>query len=508
MSVEHRLHPKTGKDQYKVRYRWRDETGKLKSSDTGWFNSIKEAQKNADQLKTAKESDSALKITNKREAYIKTVFKEMYVKELDEKNKNILLDTTTLAYNLWRRAFTIEKYYIPEEVRYTKINEITPRTFRIWADYINNTKLAGVTVHKYIECLFHFNRWLADKGYYTDSSLEMSIDTMLCRFNTKDKKIGVRKDRYLLGMDEVEKITSYWKGKGLGTFFNFYHYTLYYALAYTGTRPEEMRALQWKFVDLAPEHRVIHIENAIPDQEVEAKAIERTKKGIYFTKTPQSVRGIPIFDFIYQLLKDYRESYKYEFKLGEEDMGDCFVFPHLNHNHSFDPHMFAGRGIWLKYLKKTIKEVNIPNTDIAMFRHACATFLVAPEPDGLGFSEEQVMAFFGHLTTQQLQITYAKLEAQQKTKRLKKVFKGYYNPDEDVEENKKNAAKERMLQRVSGDNEKEQHDARRDRIWLQIVQAILQQRPYYYKPEDEDIISELAPKLENYNVEIIKEEDH
>lgn len=505
MSVEHRVNPKTKEDQYRVRYRWRNEEGRLCGSKTGWFPSIAKAQKNADQLKAAKEADSALKITNKREAYIKTVFKDMYVKELDEKYQNTSLDTTTKPYNLWRRAFTIEKYYIPEEVRYTKINEITPRTFRIWADHINNTKLAGATVHRYIECLFHFNRWLADKGYYTDSSLEMSIDTMLCRFNTKDKKIGARKDRYLLGMDDIEKITGYWKAKGLGTFFNFYHYTLWYALAYTGTRPEEMRALQWKFVDLSPEHRVIHIENAIPDQEKEAKAIERTDKGIYFTKTPQSVRGIPIFDFIYALLKDYRQSYKYEFKLEEEEMGDCFVFPHLNHDHTFDPHMFAGRGRWLVYLKKTIKAVGIPNTDIGMIRHATATFLVAPEPDGLGFSEEQVMAFFGHLTTQQLQITYAKLEAQQKTKRLKKVFKGYYNPDEDKEETKKNAAKERMLQRIGGDNEQETHDARRDRIWLQIVQAILQGRPYYYNDDDEEIINELRPKLANYNIELKKE---
>ena len=132
-------------------------------------------------------------------------------------------------------------------------------------------------------------------------------------------------------------------------------------------------------------------------------------------------------------------------------------------------------------------------------------YLVAPEPDGLGFSEEQVMAFFGHLTTQQLQITYAKLEAQQKTKRLKKVFKGYYNPDEDKEETKKNAAKERMLQRVGGDNEQETHDARRDRIWLQIVQAILQGRPYYYNDDDEEIINELRPKLANYNIELKKE---
>lgn len=74
----------------------------------------------------------------------------------------------------------------------------------MWADRINDTHLAGSTIEKYLLVLFRFNRYLANKGYYTDSSLEMNIDTMLSRFNAKDRNIGVRKDRYLLGMDEVE----------------------------------------------------------------------------------------------------------------------------------------------------------------------------------------------------------------------------------------------------------------------------------------------------------------
>ena len=495
MSIEHRVNPKTGKDQYKCRYRWRDENGKLRSSDTGWFDTIVKAQKNADELKNAKENDSALRITNKREAYIKTVFGEIYLKELDQKAHRETTDRISNDYNKWNRARSVAKYYTPEEIKYTKINEITPRIFRIWADYINEAGLAGTTTHRYIECLFHFNRWLADKGYYTDSTLEMSIDTMLARFSTKSRKVGARKDRYLMGMDDVETITTYWKHKGIGIFYNFYHYTLWYTLAYTGMRCEEARALQWKNVDLRPEERIIYIKNAIAESEKEANAIARIKKGIYYTKTEDSERGIPIFDIIYQLLVDYKESYRYE--CGKDDIEECFVFPHLNHDHTFDFNMFAGRGIWLSKLKETINECGIPNTDIGMFRHSCATFLVAPEPDGLGFTEAQVMSFFGHITTNMLSQVYAKLQQKQKTSRLKKTFVGYYTPDENKKDIAVNAAKERMIERVGGDNEKEQLEARRQRILAQIIDVVCYQRrdTYYYKKEDEPIIEELKGKF-------------
>lgn len=52
--------------------------------------------------------------------------------------------------------------------------------------------------------------------------------------------------------------------------------------------------------------------NSIPEGEKESNAINRTKKNIYYCKNEKSVRGIPILDIIYQLLKDYKESYQFE----------------------------------------------------------------------------------------------------------------------------------------------------------------------------------------------------
>ena len=504
MSVVHRVNKKTGANQYSVRYYWRDENGKLKGSQTGWFPTVSKAQKKADELKAAKESDSALKITNKREAYIYTVF-GYYVKELEDRKDRVTTDKTSNDHFVWSKARTIYNHYIPDDIKYTKVNEITVRIFRMWADRINDTHLAGSTIEKYLLVLFRFNRYLANKGYYTDSSLEMNIDTMLSRFNAKDRNIGVRKDRYLLGMDDVETLTHVWRDKGLGNFYNFQYYTLWYTFAYTGMRVEELRALQWKFVDLHPSVRVISIENAISDGEKRSNALERTNKGIYYTKTSQSVRGIPIFNFIYTLLKDYRESYMYEFNLTEEDINDCFVFPRQNRDGSFNPHDYARREIWLTRLKETINQCGLPNTDLGMFRHATATFLVAPEPEGLGMSEEEVMTFFGHTTTLQLKNTYAKLQVQQKTRRLKAVFSKYFTPDENEVETNKSKAKKRMIERVAGDNEVETYNARRDRIWLQIIHTIVNNKKvYYYSEEDESIITELKPKLKNYDVELIK----
>lgn len=495
MSIEHRFNEKKRIDEYRARYRWRDDTGKLKNSKTAWFPSIKQAQKKADELKTAKEKDSALRITNKREAYIKTVFKDMFYMDMAAKVDSPIYNTHCKAIK------SIVKLYFPEEVQYTKINEITPRTFRIWADAINTSKLAGSTVHKYLEVLYKFNRWLTDKGYYTDPNLELNVENTLSRFNVKSKKVGARKDRYLLSMYEVEMLTTYWRQKGLGDFYNFYHYTLWYTLAYTGMRFEEARALTWGNVDLREEERIIYIVNAVPDNEEDKLAIERINRQEYKVKTEDSRRGIPIFDFIYTLLLDYKQSYKYEFHL--DDMDNCFVFPRLNHNHTFNPKMFSGRGIWLKKLKESLKACNLPNTDIGMFRHTTATFLVAPEPDGLGFTEEQVMSFFGHTSTKMLAEVYANLQRQQKTERLKKTFTGYYSPKASKKSNDIITAKERMLDRIRGDNIEEQYQARKERVYLEAMKALLNNRPYYYNSRDNDIIDELRDKI---NVEFIEED--
>ena len=47
MKLKIRQNPKTGATEYKCRYSWKDENGKRKDSETGWFPTEKQAFDNA-----------------------------------------------------------------------------------------------------------------------------------------------------------------------------------------------------------------------------------------------------------------------------------------------------------------------------------------------------------------------------------------------------------------------------------------------------------------------------
>jgi integrase len=137
-------------------------------------------------------------------------------------------------------------------------------------------------------------------------------------------------------------------------------------------RVEELTGLQWKFIDLREGHRTISIRNAISSIERQEHALERVRKGLYKTKNPTSVRTIPIFDFYYELLIDYKESFMYEYGLNKKQIEECFVFPNLKWN---DPYKYMRGDKILNELKKVVAELNLPKTDLQMFRHSCATWL-------------------------------------------------------------------------------------------------------------------------------------
>lgn len=486
-SIEHRFNEKKQIDQYRARYRWRDETGKIKNSKTAWFNTIKEAEKNAKDLKTRKEIDTTIKVSSRRNSYIYDVFKSVYLVELKEKAERITTDRTITDRNRYRNSRALMQYYTPEEVKYTKGNEVTPRMFRDWVNYINSKDLAGATVRGYVEMVTRFNKWLADNGYYVDINEELNNDLAIKRTKIKNKKIGERKDRYLISVADLGKIVKYYREKDLGYFKNFYFYTLFYVLFYTCMRKEEARGLQWKNVDLRDDKRIIYIVNSIPEGEKESNAINRTKKNIYYCKNEESVRGIPILDIIYQLLKDYKESYQFE--SGLEDISECFVFPREKREDRFDWFMFDGAGYWLEEYKKVQAAVGIPNTDIGFLRHSGASFLIAPEPDGLNFDYSQIKSYMGHVDERMLRRIYARLKEQQKTAKLKETFKNLYSPAEDKEETENLIKKKRAIKMVKEGAKEQQLYMRKKRIVSQITHAITEgKKEYMYKAEDRDII--------------------
>ena len=144
---------------------------------------------------------------------------------------------------------------------------------------------------------------------------------------------------------------------------------MYCSLAVRGV--EELTGLQWKFIDLRKGVRTISIKNAISKMEKVESALERTMKKQYRTKNTISIRTIPIFDFYYELLIDYKESFRYQYGLTKEEIEECFVFPNIDQN---NPMRFMRSDQTLRELKKVLDYCNMENTDLQMFRHSCAYF--------------------------------------------------------------------------------------------------------------------------------------
>lgn len=340
-------------------------------------------------------------------------------------------------------------------------------------------------------------------GYYTDTEeyaekIEISIRRAKIKNSLVNNKERTGK-RKIISSTEILRIGRYFIDLeyGLGRFKNFYFYTLFYTLYFSGMRVEELTGLQWKFVDLRNDRRQIYIKSAISKIENVEHALERVNNGNHKTKNSVSIRTIPIFDFYYDLLIDYKESYKYQYGLKEGEMGECFVFPNIEKN---NPHLFMNNDRTLYELKKTLKACGIENTDLQMFRHSCAMFLILTPPDGLGFTEEKVMDYFGHQDTEMLRSVYARLSEKEKADRMRSTFGDIYNPESTKDRTIEEKKKQELIDRLRGGNDKSKQIARKYRIHNQIRVAIKEGRTiYYYKKRDEEIIEEF---MNNNNAEI------
>ena len=276
---------------------------------------------------------------------------------------------------------------------------------------------------------------------------------------------------------------------------------MFYVLFFSGMRKEELVGLQWKFIDLREDKRLIHIKNAIAQIEDEKEALERARKEKYQTKNLSSIRIIPIFDFYYDLLVDYKESYRYEFGLSKEEIEECFVFPRVERG-KMNPHIYANPDRIYREFIKVQKARKLPKTDIQMLRHSCATFLILPPPNGLGYTETKVKDYFGHTDEEMLMKVYAKLNTIQKSDRMKDTFSDIYSPNADIDKEKEREAKEELIRRIKGDNQKKEK-ARKLRIFAQIDKVIKDgQQVYYYRPKDKEIIREYAETQKNGKAQI------
>jgi len=487
MAYKERINPKTGKKEYKVRYYFMRE-GKKRDSETAWFDTLDKAEKEAKKQKEIKEKEDRNNITQRRDKKIVTAYEEFidYLKKLSDKE---ISNTNKKEY---QTARAIYNNHMPQTVKDTRIKDISVFTFREWLSHINKKEtLGGGYVRLCRMNLIKFNIWLSQNGYYIDEYQEETLDIGIRKTKIKNSLVNNRErkgERKIVSIIDIQEITRYYINQeyGLGEFRNFYFYTLFFVLFFSGMRVEELTGLQWKFIDLREGVRTISIRNAISKMEKVESALERTMQGQYRTKNAVSIRTIPIFDFYYELLIDYKESFRYQYGLTKKEIEECFVFPNIDQN---NPHRFMRSNQTLRELKKVLDYCNMENTDLQMFRHSCATFLVLPPPEGLGYSEEKIKDYFGHQDTKMLISIYARLSEIEKAKRMRRTFSDIYKPDETAERTAEEEMKLKIISRIGGDNEEAKQKARIYRIHNQIRKAMLEgKKTYYYRQKDKEII--------------------
>lgn len=504
MASKERINPKTGKKEYKVRYYFMRE-GKKRDSETGWFDTLEKAEKEAKKQKEIKEKEDRNKITQRRDKKLITAYEEFieYLKQLSDQ------ETSNTNKKEYQTARAIYNNHMPQTVKDTRIKDISILTFRSWLSHINKKEtLGGGYVRLCRMNLIKFNIWLSQNNYYVDEYQEETLDIGIRKTKIKNSLVNNRErkgERNIISILDIQEITRYYikQEYGLGEFRNFYFYTLFFVLFFSGMRVEELTGLQWKFIDLREGVRTISIRNAISKMEKVESALERTMKGQYRTKNTISIRTIPIFDFYYELLIDYKESFRYQYGLTKEEVEECFVFPNIDQN---NPMRFMRSDQTLRELKKVLDYCNMENTDLQMFRHSCATFLVLPKPEGLGYSEEKIKDYFGHQDTKMLNKIYARLNEIQKADRMRHTFSDIYKPDETAERTAEEEMKQKLINRINGDNEESKQKARVYRIHNQIRKAMLEgKKQYYYRKKDKEII-ELYIKENGKIMEFIETE--
>lgn len=498
MAHKTRVNPKTGKTEYKVRYYFMKD-GKKRDSETAWFSTLEKAEKEAKTLKEEKEKADRHKVTQRRDKKLITAYEDFG----DYLYKEMLKEKTNTDRKEYEMCKAIMNNHMPEDIKEVRIKDLNIYTWRSWLSHINSKDGVGGGYIRLCRLnLTKFNAWLSQNGYYIDELQEETFDIGIRKTKIKGALVNNKErngERALITILDIQKTTRYYIDKeyGLGDFKNFYFYTLFYVLFYSGMRVEELVGLQWKFIDLRESQRTISIKNAISRMERVEHALERVRKGIYRTKNPTSVRTIPIFDFYYDLLKDYKESYRYEYNVSKEEVEECFVFPNLKQN---NPYKFMDARKVLAELNKTRYELGMEKSDLQMYRHSCATFLVLPPPDGLGYSEEKVKDYFGHQDTDMLNKVYARLNVIQKSDRMRHTFSDIYKPIDNDDRTVEEQMKEKLLDRIGGHNEKYKYYARKIRIHNQIKKQInvFGAKQYKYFKKDKSIIDEFIK--ENGNI--------
>ena len=325
----------------------RDENGKQQFKCKTW---IPDKQMTESKLISLAEKESIIwereVLTKQENAFNPTeITFERFVQDVWKPAKMNLNEVrhTTIAFNGY-----ILKIIIPYFAKY-KLYEITDKTIEKYLDYLRNRykskygKGLSPKSVKHHYCILNLIFQYAVKLDYIESNPLSKVDTPKLVRRRVD---ALTKDQVLTFINELKSVPI--KQRAM--------YTL---LLTTGIRRGEMFGLQWGDVDFAG--RLIRIE----------RNVTYTKDSGVVVGLPKSLAGIreiPLTDGMIRLLNDYRNGVNYP--------DNAFVF-HTD-NQPLKPH---NPDYATTYLRKFMKESNLPNMSPHDLRHTCASMLLQSGAD-------------------------------------------------------------------------------------------------------------------------------
>lgn len=191
-------------------------------------------------------------------------------------------------------------------------------------------------------------------------------------------------------------------------------YTMAKVLQYTGLRPGELRALEWRDIDF--EVGVIHVRQAAT-QEREGMTLESRgtiKSVVGTTKTPYSIRKIPVNAEVLEVLRQWQEYVKSD--KGYEKARKCqYVFPSTRGG------MIGSSGLSVKF-RKAMQQAGLHGRgyELYTFRHTFCTNLIKQ-----GVDIPTVQRLMGDNTTDVILKIYTSVEERDLLSATEKL-KGYF----------------------------------------------------------------------------------
>lgn len=495
---------KPGEYEIKLRARVKTYYGETKEIDSAWCLTIKDAEESLRQRSLKHITPPADMPTEILRPVPLMKCLQRFIAYEEKVLANMIGKKTSTQSDKVKNAKSLSKNYTPKWIATKNIYDVNSNDIVKWIVFINSSPdhkdLSGSTVKRYKGIIKLFCQFLFTESYIGKSKrdeFEMEIE----HTKTKRKEYGQRTDRNFPKEEDFRKIVRYYtmnKNGTLGTFENFYWYSLFFVLYFTGMREGELVALRWKNIhfDVLDKKTgklssYIKIDNSISEKEKEEAVMERLRLNNLSPKNENSIREIPIWDAYKELLQDYKESYHYKFKT-VGSMDDMFVFPNIRtrgvRNEDI-PYKYQRHKNVLRELDETTAKLGMPKYDIQMFRHGTVYFLCMNQ----GMAQGDCIDYIGHADEEMIRKVYLNITVSEKRemseKRLSDVItakfnqeyieqhtkhkKHHYVPDEDLEDRRiwgkiyriageilRTIEKGQRIYEYSAKNEDYVHDAR------------------------------------------------